>query len=112
MNRIALKLAYIQIANQVELLALLGVREQAILHVFQRGARLLIDSQRGCIEPRYLIRADLCALEDRRQECATIIPRTAVISRWINRDEAGQIRILGAQAIQGPSADRWPRKLE
>ena len=51
---------------------------------------------------------DARALEMGGQEGAAIVDRSAEIRRRIDGDVAGQILVLGAEAVQQPGAHAWP----
>ena len=48
------------------------------------------------------------ALVDGGQEGVAVVPRPAVARRRADRDEAGQVLVLGAQAVEHPRAHRRP----
>src|SRR5262249_32619309 len=56
--------------------------------------------------------ADLRPLANRRQKGSAVVDWPAVIDRWIQRDESGQVLVLRAEAVKRPRAERWAEKLE
>ncbi len=55
--------------------------------------------------------ADARALVDRRQKRAAVVLRAAVARDRLDGDEAGQVLVLGAQAVERPGAERRPDEL-
>ena len=53
---------------------------------------------------RHLVIAKRCALAGSRQEARSPVFGAAVVERWQNRDEPGQVPILRPQPVQGPGA--------
>ena len=76
----------VEVADQVELVALRGAGEVPVLEVAERGARLLVDAEQRRIEAGDLVRPDLGGLADRGQEGAAIVARAAVARRRVQRD--------------------------
>ncbi len=56
--------------------------------------------------------ADAGPLVDRRQEGAAVVLRAAVVRGRLDRDEAGQVLVLGAEAVERPRPQRGPDELE
>jgi len=90
---------------QVDLRALRVAVEEGALDVGDRRRRRPHAPHR----PGKPAAADPRALVDRRQEAAA--ERAGRCDRRIDRDEAGQVLVLGAQAVERPGAERGPDKL-
>ena len=79
----------------------LGVRvEPGVLDVAEPGRRRRADL---VADPRPLV--------DRRQEGAAVVLRAAVAGDRLDGDEAGQVLVLGPQAVERPGPQRGPDEL-
>ena len=97
----ALEQVAVQRLDKVELLTLQLPGDLLVVEVAQRsGADVLVELP------------NLGALIKRRQKGAAVILRAADVVRRAERDEAGEVLILGAQAVQYPGAHRRPHELE
>ena len=68
----------------------------------RRSAACRFGEVAGVVDPR--------PLKVGRQEGAAVVDRAAEVRRRVDRDVAGQILVLGAQAVQQPGPHRRPRE--
>ena len=100
MDAVAPQRLAVQRLQQVELGAL-NLRAERRVEVADFGAG-----------DRAIIGADARALVDRGEKRGAVVLRTAG-SRWRReRDEAGQVLVLAAEAVERPRAERRPDELE
>ena len=112
MHAIALHLALIQAADEINLRPLKLTRHVLVLDVLHRRPRRGVLLQKRRIQVRKLRSTDLRALTNRRQKRAAIVLRAAVVRRRVQRDKTRQIVILRAQPVKRPRPHRRPHKLK
>src|SRR5688572_24930500 len=106
------ELARIQVADQIQLIALQVSREIRVLQILQRGTTLFITLKQCGVKAGDAVGSDLCSLVNRWQECAAVVASAAIVGWWAKRDKAWQVLVFTAEPIQRPSAHRRPHKLE
>jgi hypothetical protein len=99
MKNIALQFVLVELAHQIELLALEIASEQFVTNILERRTWLFVLAEQGGVKAGDLIAADLGSLTDRGQKAAAIVAGAAVIGRRIDGDKPRQLLVFRAQTV-------------
>jgi len=81
-------------------------RDEFEFRTLRRRAERGLDVAHLCADDRAIVSADFRGLIDRREKCAAIILRTAESCGRRERDEARQVLVFRAEAVERPRAER------